>query len=128
MAGVRLGGIGLEGGLLYVELQVINPNRFSLETAGLTYDLEFSDPGGRDGWVDFAAGSFPEEVKVESHDSAMVAIPVRFTYSGVGGAIRSIIETGTFDYRVRGVVTIKKPVRSEVPYRRQGTVSLAGVR
>ena len=36
LAGVRLGGLGLQGGLVYVRLSVVNPNRFGLEAASST--------------------------------------------------------------------------------------------
>ncbi|MBI4410430.1 MAG: LEA type 2 family protein [Gemmatimonadetes bacterium] len=127
LAGVRLAGLGLSGGLLYVRLSVVNPNRFDLEADGLTYRLELSDPGaGEDGWVDLASGRFDEDVRVGARDSAVLSIPVEFTYRGAGGVVRSLLDRGTFDYRVSGVVVLEKPFGTEVPYRRTGTVSLAG--
>lgn len=128
LAGVRVGGLGLQGGLLYVRLSVINPNRFALETEGLTYDVELSDPGaGEERWIDLAEGTFGEEIRVEAHDSTVVEIPVEFRYSGIGGALRSLLATGTFQYRVSGRVAIEEPLRTEIPYRHRGTVTLTGV-
>lgn len=126
LVGVRLGGLGLRGGLVYVQLGVINPNDFPLEAAGLTYDVELRDPGadGDGTWVDLAEGRFSEDVRVPARDSTVVEIPVEFTYVGASAALRSVLELGTFSYRVRGEVALSDPVRMEVPYRHSGTVSV----
>lgn len=127
VAGVRLGGIGLEGGLLYVRLSVVNPNRFALEASGLTYDVELAEPTS-DGrrWIEVTRGSYTEDLRVGAKDSAVVEIPVEFTYRGLGGAIRSIMGTGTVDYRVRGTVYLREPASVEIPYRHAGTVTVIG--
>jgi len=126
LVGVRLGGLGLRGGLVYVRLSVVNPNDFPLEAAGLTYDLELRDPAadGAGEWVDLAEGRFTEDVRVPARDSSIVEIPVEFTYAGAGAALRSILDLGTVSYRVRGEVALSGPVRTEVPYRHSGTVSV----
>lgn len=125
LAGVRLGGLGLQGGLVYVRLSVVNPNRFGLKAAGLTYDLDLADiQDGERRWVDLAEGTFAEKIRVEGNDSTVVEIPVEFRYSGLGSAVRSILATGTFDYRVRGEVSITEPLGTEIPYRHSGTVTL----
>ncbi|HEY8469044.1 MAG TPA: LEA type 2 family protein [Longimicrobiales bacterium] len=126
LAGIRLGGLGLRGGVLYVRLNVVNPNSFALEALGLTYDVELSDPAAEQdgGWVDLAEGRFEETVRVAARDSSVVEIPVEFTYAGASAALRSLLDKGTFDYRVRGEISVSKPVRTAVPYRHSGTVAL----
>ena len=96
----------------------------------LTYDLDLAEPrpGGEPRWVDFAQGTFREPIRVAGHDSTLVEVPVEFTYEGAGAALRSILDMGTFTYRVAGTVELREPMRRDVPYRHQGTVSLAGVR
>ncbi len=129
LAGVRLGGVGLEGGLLYVRLSVINPNSFGLEAAGLTYDLDLSEPGdGRQEWADVATGTFREDVRVGANDSTVLEIPVEFTYRGLGGAVQSVLRTGTVDYRVQGTVMLREPISTEIPYRHSGTVAVLSSR
>ena len=95
-------GQGLRGGLVYVQLSVVNPNDFPLEATGLTYNLELRDPttGGDGEWVDLAEGRFGESVRVGARDSSIVEIPVEFTYTGAGAALRSILDRGTLSYRV----------------------------
>ena len=127
VAGVRLGAIGLEGGLLYVRLSVVNPNDFALEADGITYDVNLAEQtaeGRR--WVDVTTGSFEERLRVGANDSTEVEIPVEFTYRGLGGAIRSIIGTGTVDYRVRGTIYLREPISTDIPYDHSGKVTVIG--
>jgi LEA14-like dessication related protein len=127
MEGVRVGGLGLTGGLVYVQLRVTNPNGRDLATNKLTYDFDLADPSGaKDSWVDFAEGVYDQEIRVNGHDSTTVEIPIEFSYRGAGPAIRSVIERGTLSYRVKGTVGVTKPLSTEVPFKKQGVVTLSG--
>jgi len=122
---VRVIGIGLTGGTLEAGVLVTNPNRFALRTARLSYDLELADAGRTtETWNPLANGQLEHEVEIPATDSVVVPIPIEFTWTGVGSAIRSLIERGTFDYRVSGALQLRSPIRKEVPYRRTGTLSL----
>lgn len=122
--GARLGSVGLEGGRLYVQLSVVNPNDFALEADALTYDLDLRDPDASDdGWVGFTEGMFEKRTRVPANDSTVVEIPVEFTYGGLGGAARSIMATGTVTYRLRGAVQVAEPVRAEIPFDQEGRAS-----
>jgi len=121
---VRVGGLGLRGATVIAELAVVNPNSFDVEMEGLTYDLEISDPAGEGGWTRFAEGSWDERLRVRSGDSVSVDIPIEFGYSQMGAAVRSMLDRGTFDYRVEGTVEVRDPVRRTVPYRHQGKFTL----
>jgi LEA14-like dessication related protein len=126
LVGVRLGGLGLQGGLLYVQLGIANPNGFALKADGFTYKIELREPGEQgEAWTNFVDGVFSNEVQVAAHDSTVVEIPVEFRYSGFGSAIRSLLDSGTFNYRVSGTVAVEKPIRTDLPYRHTGTASLA---
>lgn len=127
LEGVRVGGIGLSGGTLYAQLQVVNPNGFALRADELTYDLEFSGARAEE-WLPFAEGVFVERIEVPARDSALVEIPVEFSYRELGGAIRAVLDRGTLDYRVRGSVRVTDPIGRTVPYRHEGTVTMSGVR
>jgi LEA14-like dessication related protein len=128
--GVRLGSIGLRGGMLYARIHVTNPNRFGFETSALSYDLELRAPGdGADDegrWVRLAEGTYAEPVRVGGRDSTVVEIPIEFSYSALDGALRSVLDRGTVSYRVGGVVEVRDPVRRSVPYRRTGSVVVGG--
>lgn len=125
MEGVRLGAVGLQGGLVYVQLRVVNPNRAELAAQRLEYDLDLADPEG-DGWIDFAEGTYVEDMRVGGRDSALIEVPVEFTYRQAGRAIRSVLDRGTLNYRVRGRVDVLKPLRTEVPFRKTGVATIGG--
>jgi LEA14-like dessication related protein len=127
LEGARLASLGLSGGVVDVELSVYNPNRFSLRASGLTYDLDLEDPGG-DGWFDFTEGRVDRDLTVAPGDTASVVIPVEFDYRGLGRAIRGLIDRGTFDYRVSGLVALEGPVQRDFRYRHNGTVTPNSVR
>lgn len=128
---VQIGGLGLTGGTLLVNLQVQNPNRFSLNANQLDYELALSDPqaDGDTAWIDFARGTYDQPFSVPARDSAQVQIPVEFRYSGLGAAGASILRRGTFAYRATGSVDVRTPIGSrDVPFRKRGTITLMGMR
>jgi LEA14-like dessication related protein len=129
---VELGGLGLRGGTLLVNLDIVNPNGFALNADRLDYSLVIADAGaGADStaWIDFATGSYDRAFSVAARDSATVQIPVEFSYTGLGRAGARLLNTGTFDFRARGSVDVRTPVgRYAVPFQKRGTVSLTGVR
>jgi LEA14-like dessication related protein len=126
--GVRVGGIGLRGGTLYALVNVRNPNGFDLETRSLTYDLQVAHPDSAGRWITFSQGTLDEPIRVRSNRSTVIEVPVQFRYDDMGGAVRSILDTGTFNYRVRGDVRLSEPFGRTFPYAHSGVVSLTGVR
>lgn len=125
---VSIGGVGLRGATLYADVHVSNPNSFALETRALTYDLQLPDPEDANGWVSFAKGTVDERVRVGSNSSTIIKIPIQFRYDDADGAIRSIMDTGTFNYRVRGDVRLTEPFGRTIPFTKTGVVSLSGIR
>lgn len=128
---VQLAGLGLRGGTLLVDVQIRNPNRFSLSANSLDYELSIADAEapGDTVWYDFASGRYDDDFTVAAGDSASVQIPVEFSYSGLGGAASSLLRAGTFNYRATGVVDVRTPLGTrEVPFRRRGMISLLGER
>lgn len=127
--GVRLGSIGLTGGLFYAQLSVTNPNDFGLETRSLTYDLEVAaDSENEPEWVRLAEGTLDEPIVVGANDSTRLEVPVEFRFGGLTGIARAMMERGLVDYRVSGVVDVTEPVTRSVPYRRMGQVSFDAIR
>lgn len=125
---VRVGGIGLRGGTLYANVYVGNPNGFDLETRSIRYDMQVEHPDSAGRWVSFSQGTVEDPVRVRGNGSTIVEVPIQFRYDDLGGAIRSILDTGTFNYRVRGDVQLSEPIGRTIPYSKTGMVSLAGVR
>jgi LEA14-like dessication related protein len=125
---MRVGGIGLRGGTLYAQVYIGNPNGFDLETRSLTYDMQVEHPDSAGQWVSFSQGTVDEPMRVRGNSSTVIEVPIQFRYDDLGGAVRSILDTGTFNYRVRGDVQLSQPIGRTIPYSRTGIVSLAGVR
>jgi len=127
---VQIGGLGIRGGTLLVNVQVVNPNRFSLAADELTYQLSVTDPdrpAADSVWIDFATGVYDEGFSVGSRDTAVVQIPVEFSYAALGAAAGSIVRSGTFTYRATGTVDVRTPLGGrQVPFQRRGTVALLG--
>lgn len=128
---VRIGGLGLSGGTLLVDLEIVNPNRFALNAERLRYELALRAPGeaSDSGWVDFAKGTHDDSFSVPAGDTAVVQIPIEFTYSGLGSAANSLLRSGTFTYRAKGVVDLRTPLGGyDVPFSKRGTVTLLDTR
>jgi LEA14-like dessication related protein len=131
LQGVQLAGLGLRGGTLMFNVEIVNPNRFSLSADELNYELSIADSEevGDTVWLDLASGTYQEAFSVGAGDTETVQIPVEFTYSGLGGAAASVLRAGTFSYRATGTVDVRTPLGSrEVPFHRGGMVTLLGSR
>jgi LEA14-like dessication related protein len=122
---VRLASLGLTGGVIEVQLSVHNPNRFAVEASGLTYDLALRARDADD-WVEFTEGRLDEGLRVAARDTLELAVPVQFSYRGLGQAARGLVDQGSFEYRVSGVVELRAPVRRELPYQRTGLYTAGG--
>lgn len=119
LEGARLASLGLRGGVIEVRLSVHNPNRFAVQARGLSYDLEVRDPISEE-WVAFTDGRLEGDFRVGSRDTTEVVVPVDFTYRGLGEAMRGLIDRGSFDYRLSGIVELQAPVRRDIRYRHAG--------
>lgn len=128
LEGIRIGGIGLRGGTVYAQVHITNPNGFDLETESLTYDLQIADPDDAGEWISFSEGTITERIRVRGGSSTTVELPVQFRYDDMGGAMRSILDTGTFNYRVQGNVRLSEPLGRTIPYTKTGVVSMDGIR
>ena len=127
LEGARIGAIGFSGGVVNVELSVYNPNRFAFRASGLTYDVDLEDPEG-EGWVDFTDGRIDRRLEVGAGETVVIEVPVEFQYRDLGQALRRLLDRGSFDYRVSGVVALEGPVRRDFSYRHAGAVTPTGVR
>jgi LEA14-like dessication related protein len=117
---MRVTGLGLAGGSLDVVLSVYNPNSYRLDATRLTYNLIVDS-------IPFGNGAIDQTFAVQSGDSTLVRLPVTFTYAGIGSAGRSLLNTGTVNYRVTGDVTVGTPLGNFTrPYDRAGRYTALG--
>ena len=128
LEGVRLGGIGLRGATLVARLHITNPNGYDLETRAMTYDLELQDPDTAEHWVRLAQGKVDQKIEVSGNSANIVEIPIELSYSELGQAVRSLLDRGTFGYRVSGRIDVARPLSRSVPYRKTGQITLEGAR
>ena len=119
---VRVRGVGLTGGSLDVLLSVYNPNHYRLDATRLTYKVNLAGDS-----ITLANGAIDSKFTVNENDSTVVTVPVSFTYSGIGAAGRSLLNTGAVDYHVLGDVTVGSPVGNfTVPYTATGRFTTTG--
>ena len=124
LTGVRVGGIGFSGATLLAELRIDNPNRFALAADSVTFELDAQDPRSVGRWTQVTAGTNAQRVRVEGQRSTTVEIPIEFAYSGLGAPLRSITETGRFNYRLSGAVFVRRPLPKRIPFNQDGSISL----
>ncbi|HEY6220678.1 MAG TPA: LEA type 2 family protein [Gemmatimonadaceae bacterium] len=117
---VKIVSAGMTGGNLDVVLNVYNPNGYRLDATRMTYRV-FVDS------TPLANGILDNTFTVQNKDSTQVRIPVSFTFSGLGAAGRSIMNTGAVNYRVTGDVTVGSVVGNfTIPFSQTGRYSALG--
>jgi LEA14-like dessication related protein len=128
---VGIAAIGLTGGTVNVNLRVHNPNSFGFRSDRLEYKLYLrradAEPGDS-AWVTFAEGVYDDEIEVGARRTTTVRIPVSFSYASLGEARRSLIRSGSFQYRAVGTVDARAAFGSRrVPFRKTGTFYMTGL-
>ena len=121
--GVALESISPFGGRVQVNLLVHNPNRYSLSTSGMTYELFVRDT------VALARGSDTLHRTVGGHDSLMVALPLDVSLRGLALAASSVVGYGMVPYRLVGDVTADTPIGSRrIPFDQKGEFAPVRIR
>ena len=117
---LRVRGLGLSGGSLDAYLNVYNPNGYRLDATRLTYTVSVDQN-------QLGTGALDSRFTVQNKDSTTVRIPIDFTYAGIGGAARQMMQSGSVPYTVTGDVTVTTPVGNfTVPYSGTGRFSAFG--
>ena len=117
---LRVRGLGLSGGSLDAYLNIYNPNGFKLDATRLTYNVMV-------GQNQLGTGELDSRFTVQNNDSTTVRIPIDFTYSGIGSAARSLMQSGSVPYTITGDVTVGTPLGNFTrPYTGTGRFSAFG--
>ncbi len=117
---LQIRGLGLTGGSMDVYLSIYNPNGFRLDATRLTYNVAVGEN-------QLGTGALDSRFTVQEKDSTEVRIPIDFTYSGIGGAARQMMQSGSVPYTVRGDVTVATPLGNFTrPYSGSGRFSAFG--
>lgn len=111
--------VGLAGGTLEVGLAFHNPNRVTLNGSSLTAGLAVE--GTHFGDIALA-GPFA----LAGSDTTVITVPLGFSWSGVGSAARSMLNSGAVNYGIDGRFSIRLPVGTdlEIPFTGQGSIPL----
>jgi LEA14-like dessication related protein len=117
---VRFGGAGVTGGSLELTVNVYNPNDYQIYSPRFVYGVYVGDER-------VARGVTDVDVVIPSRDSVSVRLPASFSYVGLGAAGRTMMSTGSVNYRVLGRMYASTPSgRREAPYDRAGWFSPMG--
>ena len=132
LEGIELGGVGLSGGTLLVNVRVENPNAMGFRAENLNYELFLRTPrdsADEQGWERLTSGTYEEDIVIRARETRTVQIPVEFRLSDLGPVASSVMRTGRFNYRVTGDVQVRAAGTTRtVPFRKTGSMSLLGGR
>ena len=130
LEGIELGGVGLSGGTLLVNVRVENPNAMGFRAENLNYELFLRTPrdsADEQGWERLTSGTYEEDIVIRARETRTVQIPVEFRLSDLGPVASSVMRTGRFNYRVTGDVQVRAAGTTRtVPFRKTGSMSLLG--
>ena len=117
---LKVRGLGLSGGSLDAYLNIYNPNGFKLDATRLTYNVKVGEN-------QLGTGALDSRFTVQDNDSTTIRIPVDFTYAGIGGAARQMMQSGSVPYTITGDVTVATPLGNFTrPYTGTGRFSAFG--
>jgi LEA14-like dessication related protein len=112
-------GVSLTGGNLDLLVQVYNPNAFDLR--GTDLQVGFDVEGTHVGDV-----RYEDDYTIQQGDTAVVTLPLRFDWAGVGSAFQAALASGDIPYTMRGQARLDTPIGPRtVNFTRSGRVPLA---
>jgi len=115
---INVTGLGLGGGTLDLVFDVYNPNDYRLRSTRLEVGLELAG-------TDFGEALIDKPLDLSPVNHSRVIMPVRFTWSGVGAAARSLLESQELPYGLTGAVLLDTPIgEKRVELKSKGTVPL----
>ena len=115
---INVTGLGLSGGTLDLVFDVYNPNDYRLRSTRLEVGLELAG-------TDFGDALIDKPLDLSPVNHSRVTMPVRFTWSGVGAAARSLLESQELPYGITGAVLLDTPIgEKRVELKSNGTVPL----
>jgi LEA14-like dessication related protein len=100
---INVTGLGLTGGTLDLVFDVYNPNTYRLRSTRLEVDLRLAE-------TDFGEALIDKPLDLSPENHSRVVMPVRFTWSGVGAAARSLLASQELPYGITGAVLLDTPL------------------
>ena len=115
---INVTGMGLSGGTLDLVFDVYNPNDYRLRSTRLEVELALAG-------TDFGEALIDKPLDLSPANHSRVVMPVRFTWSGVGAAARSLLESQELPYGLTGSVLLDTPIgEKRVELKSKGNVPL----
>jgi LEA14-like dessication related protein len=115
---INITGLGLSGGTLDLVFDVYNPNKYSLRSTRLDVSLQLAS-------TDFGEALIDKPLDLSPQNHSRVVMPVRFAWSGVGAAARSLLQSQELPYGITGAVLLDTPLgERRVQLRSKGNVPL----
>ncbi|HET9387689.1 MAG TPA: LEA type 2 family protein [Gemmatimonadales bacterium] len=100
---INVTGLGLTGGTLDLVFDVYNPNDYRVRSTRLEVGLELAG-------TDFGEALIDKPLDLSPVNHSRVVMPVRFAWSGVGAAARSLLESQELPYGLTGAVLLDTPI------------------
>src|SRR5512145_652670 len=115
---INVTGLGLQGGTMDLVFDVYNPNEYRLRSTRLEVALELAG-------TDFGEALIDKPLDLSPVNHSRVVMPVRFTWTGVGAAARSLLESRELPYGITGAVLLETPIgERRVELKSDGSVPL----
>lgn len=100
---INVTGLGLQGGTLDLVFDVYNPNQYRLRSTRLDVSLALAS-------TDFGEALIDKPLDFSPANHSRVVMPVRFSWSGVGAAARSLLQSQELPYGLTGAVLLDTPL------------------
>jgi LEA14-like dessication related protein len=112
-------GLGVTGGAMDLVLGVYNPNQFAVR--GTRLQVGFDVEGSHVGDVEY-----DDDFQVQKGDTTQLTLPLRFEWSGLAGAAKTVLASGDIPYTLKGQLTVATPLGDRVvPFTREGRAPLS---
>jgi LEA14-like dessication related protein len=122
LAGVRLLDVGVTYQRFGLVFDVRNPNSVSLPVKGVNYTVELSG-------AQFASGETSQSFSVPAHGAARFEIDVSTDLaSSARHALAVLHSRNQLDYALAGSLEVNLPFARDIPFAREGVVSLQNLR
>lgn len=92
---VHIKEMTLKGFDAEVDLQIVNPNWFTVRISDLDYHAYISGE-------EIASGQAENEIAIPSGSTTTVTLPLKVSYGDLGGRLAQILFKGNLEYRLKG--------------------------
>jgi len=114
---VKLRSAGITGGTLDAQLAIANPNHLEVKGAKLTAGLDLSGQH-------FGDLATSDAFTLTKEDTTLITLPLTVKWADMASAAKNVLGYGKVDYHLAGTMSVTTPVTIDVPFTKDGTVSV----